>query len=135
LVEETGVSGENLWPAASHRQTLSHNVVSPEWDSNSQPLVVIGTDCICSGKSNYHMITTMTAFNLFELDMQNPYTCHISRDLIQTNKKFICSPENLSQLKKKIIWHFGHRSQKQDTQIPFQTQIWAGVPLIFSLFR
>jgi hypothetical protein len=42
----------------------------------------------------------MTAFNLFELDMQNPYTCHISRDLIQTNKKFICSPENLSQLKK-----------------------------------
>jgi hypothetical protein len=131
LVEETGVSGENLWPAASHRQTLSHNVVSPEWDSNSQPLVVIGTDCICSGKSNYHMITTMTAFNLFELDMQNPYTCHISRDLIQTNKKFICSPENLSQLKKINYLTFW----SQVTQTPFQTQIWAGVPLIFSLFR
>jgi hypothetical protein len=28
LVEETGVSGENHWPAASHWQTLSHNVVS-----------------------------------------------------------------------------------------------------------
>jgi hypothetical protein len=26
LVEETGVPGEN------HRQILSHNVVSPEWD-------------------------------------------------------------------------------------------------------
>ena len=27
LVDETGVSGENHWPAASHWQTLSHNVV------------------------------------------------------------------------------------------------------------
>jgi hypothetical protein len=28
LLEETGVSGENHWPLASHWQTLSHNVVS-----------------------------------------------------------------------------------------------------------
>jgi hypothetical protein len=28
LVEETGVPGENHRPVASHRQTLSHNVVS-----------------------------------------------------------------------------------------------------------
>jgi len=28
LVEETGVQGENHRPAASHRQTLSHIVVS-----------------------------------------------------------------------------------------------------------
>ena len=28
LVEETGVSGENHRPVASHCQTLSHNVVS-----------------------------------------------------------------------------------------------------------
>jgi uncharacterized membrane protein len=28
LVEETGVPGENHWPAASHPQALSHNVVS-----------------------------------------------------------------------------------------------------------
>jgi len=28
LVEETGVPGENHRPATSHRQTLSHNVVS-----------------------------------------------------------------------------------------------------------
>ena len=27
LVEETGVSGKNYWPATSHWQTLSHNVV------------------------------------------------------------------------------------------------------------
>jgi hypothetical protein len=28
FVEETGVPGENYRPVASHRQTLSHNVVS-----------------------------------------------------------------------------------------------------------
>ena len=28
LVEETGVPGENHRPAASYRQTLSHNIVS-----------------------------------------------------------------------------------------------------------
>jgi len=27
MVEETGGPGENLLPVASHRQTLSHNVV------------------------------------------------------------------------------------------------------------
>ena len=27
-MEEAGVPGENYWPAASHGQTLSHNVVS-----------------------------------------------------------------------------------------------------------
>jgi hypothetical protein len=35
-----GVHGENQWPAASHWQTLSHNIVSStprhEWESNSQ---------------------------------------------------------------------------------------------------
>jgi hypothetical protein len=40
LVEETGVPGENHRPVASHRQTLSHNVVSSsprhERDLNSQ---------------------------------------------------------------------------------------------------
>jgi hypothetical protein len=40
LLEETGVPGENHLPAASHWQTLSHNVVSStphhEWGSNSQ---------------------------------------------------------------------------------------------------
>jgi len=40
LVEETGVPGENYRPAASHWQTLSHNVASstPRYErgSNSQ---------------------------------------------------------------------------------------------------
>jgi hypothetical protein len=40
LVEETRVPRENHWPAANHRQTLSHNVVSStpryEQDLNSQ---------------------------------------------------------------------------------------------------
>ena len=34
-VEKNGVHRENHGPATSHWQTLSHNVVSPELDSNS----------------------------------------------------------------------------------------------------
>ena len=34
LVEETGVPVETDRPVASHWQTVSHNVVSPERDSN-----------------------------------------------------------------------------------------------------
>ena len=41
LVEETGIPGKNHWPAAGHRQTLSHNFMS-----GIGILVVIGTDCI-----------------------------------------------------------------------------------------
>ena len=50
LVEETGVPGENHRPVASHRQTLSHNVVSstPHHEQELTTLVVIGTDCIGS---------------------------------------------------------------------------------------
>jgi hypothetical protein len=41
VLEETGEPrGENHWPAASHWQTLSYNIVSStpchEWDSSSQ---------------------------------------------------------------------------------------------------
>jgi hypothetical protein len=69
LVEETRVPGENHRPAASHWQTLSHNVASitpsHERDSNSQHLVVICTDCIGSCKSKHHTITTTTAPGTF----------------------------------------------------------------------
>ena len=34
LVKKTGVSREKHRTVASHRQALSHNVVSPEWDFN-----------------------------------------------------------------------------------------------------
>jgi hypothetical protein len=49
LVEKTGVPWENHWPGTSHCQNLSRNVVT---------LMVIGTDCIGSCKSNYRTITT-----------------------------------------------------------------------------
>ena len=53
FVKETG---ENQRPVASHWQILSHIVVS-----STKMVVVIGTDCIGSYKSNYHTITTATA--------------------------------------------------------------------------
>ena len=49
LVEETEVPGENHWPVASNWQTLSHKT-----------LVVTGTDCTGSRKSNYHTTPNMT---------------------------------------------------------------------------
>ena len=59
LVEGTRGPGENHQPAASHWQTLSHNVVHLTLIALTS--VVIGTDCIDSCKSNYHTITAMTA--------------------------------------------------------------------------
>jgi len=52
LLAEIGVPGENHRHAASHLQTLSHNVVS------KQQLVVIDADCTSSCKSNYRAIRT-----------------------------------------------------------------------------
>jgi hypothetical protein len=61
LMEEIGVPRENHRPAASHWQTLSHNVVSNTWARcEFTTLVVISTDCIGSCKSNNHTITTTT---------------------------------------------------------------------------
>ena len=44
LVEETEVTGENHRPAVSHRQTLSHNVVS------STPCARVGFKLSVSGE-------------------------------------------------------------------------------------
>jgi hypothetical protein len=65
LVEESGVPGENHRPVASHWQTLSHNVFikfTSLWTGfELTTLVVIGTECTGSCKSNYHTIITTTA--------------------------------------------------------------------------
>jgi len=59
FVEETRVPGGNHRPIASHWQTLSHNVVSStprlsRVQAHNINIVVIGTDCTSSWKSNYH---------------------------------------------------------------------------------
>jgi hypothetical protein len=65
LMEEIGVPRENHRPVASNRQILSHNVVHlARAGFKLATSVVIGTDCICSCKSNYHTImTTMSLYN------------------------------------------------------------------------
>jgi hypothetical protein len=64
LVEETGVPRENHRPVAS--DWLYHIMlyqVHLTWEGfELTTLVVIGTECIGSCKSNYHTIMTMTAF-------------------------------------------------------------------------
>jgi hypothetical protein len=64
LVEETWVPGENHRPVASHWQPYHIMLyqVHLAWAGfKLTMLVVIGTDCIGSCKSNYHTIMTMTA--------------------------------------------------------------------------
>ena len=64
LVEKTEVPRENYRPAASHWETLSQCCIRlhlPWAGLELTTLVVIGTNCIHSCKSNYHTITTTTA--------------------------------------------------------------------------
>jgi hypothetical protein len=61
LVEETGVPGENHQPVTSHWQTLWIKYTLLWAWFKLTTLLVIGTDCIGSFISNYHMITTKTA--------------------------------------------------------------------------
>ena len=65
FVDETVLSGEKHRSVASHWQPLSHNVVSrtPRLNgirTHKFDVVVVGTDCIGSYKSNYHTITITT---------------------------------------------------------------------------
>ena len=65
LMEETGVPGENHWPVTSDKCCIGYT--SPWAGFELKPLVVIGTDCTGSCKSNYHTITTPTASSLIDI--------------------------------------------------------------------
>ena len=59
LVEETRVHGENYRPAANHIMLYRvHHTMHGVHELTT--LVVVGTDCTDSCKSNYHTITTTT---------------------------------------------------------------------------
>ena len=66
LVGETGVPGENHRPAASHCQTLSHNVVSstPRHERGFEltTSVIIGIDCRSSGKLSVFIVSFIVCF-------------------------------------------------------------------------
>ena len=72
-MKETVVSGEICWPAASHWQTLSHNVRISWAGFELTTLVVIGTDYTGSCKSNYHTITTTMALIKYKIH----YDCYL----------------------------------------------------------
>ena len=62
LVEETRWPGKKHWPVASHWQTSHIMLYTSLWSRfELTTLVVIGTGCIGSCKSNYHTITVTTA--------------------------------------------------------------------------
>ena len=93
LVEETRVPWENYRSDAIHWQTLSHNVVSstPRMSGiQTHMLVVIGTDCIGSYKSNYMTMTAPTlnmniwSYEKYKIDTINCYKFQ-NRVEIKTN--------------------------------------------------
>ena len=63
LVEETGVPEENHQLVASLYYIMFHRVQLAWSGFKLTTLVVIGTGCTCSYKSNYHTITTTTALD------------------------------------------------------------------------
>ena len=76
LVEETGVPRENHRPVESHWRTLSHIAWAGFEFTTS---VVIGTDCIGSYKSNYHMITaTMAPYTIKSIGLWLHYFIPLS---------------------------------------------------------
>ena len=83
LVDETAVPGEYHRPFANHWQTASYNHiilyrVHLGWVGlELTTLVVIGTACIGSCRSNYHTITTPSSFRdfvSFSFAIQERYT-------------------------------------------------------------
>ena len=72
-----GRNRRNYRPAASHWQTLSHNVKSSKNRLSAgfkhTTLVEIGTDCTGSSKCHYHKITSTTApsIHVLNLDTQD----------------------------------------------------------------
>ena len=81
LGEETGVPGENHWPAPSHWQTLYHIMlyILPWSRFELTTSVVIGTDCKGSCKSNYHKIMATLIPVLLEVKI---YVCKLLRKKI-----------------------------------------------------
>jgi TolB-like protein len=53
IVEETGISGENHWSAASYWQTLSHNVISSTPRTRNIKVIDSNSTINCSCKITF----------------------------------------------------------------------------------
>ena len=129
LVEETGVPRENHRHVASHWQTLSHNVsryISPCTGFELTTLMVIGTDCTGSCKSNYDTMTTTAALHLSK---KGRCTLHeqclfyfIKVDIIITSLK--TGSRHGDKIAEKFLTHsFVMRMQDEIIKLMFTSQV------------
>jgi hypothetical protein len=99
LVNETGVPRENHRPVANHWQTWSHIDYASPWPRfELRTLVVIGTDCTGSYKSNYHTITATTeillkvalnTINQLSLNQSTNTRYFLLYQLLSTSRRFV----------------------------------------------
>ena len=87
LLLDTRAPRENHRPAASHRQTLSHNVVSSTTHNEQDSMIC--TDYTCSCKSNHHIITTTISPVRCTLNYLLQYTHFLERDESQIRNQMI----------------------------------------------
>ena len=120
LVEETLVPRENHRSAACHWQKLSHNVVSSTHLAMSgiRTLVVIGTDCTGSWKSNHHTITTTTAPTLVRIILYSNAICLYRRIWLVTIIRTIF---NLKVVTKGFSWKDPPSWKREILHVTFTT--------------
>ena len=110
-VEETGVPIESHRPVTSHWQISSHNVVSstPAWAGFELTiLVVIGTDCTGSCKSNYHTITARYNRKNPNKKGIDPKSRTSSFNCVREKSKYSLSHQMRAFLKSKFKVHTFH---------------------------
>ena len=108
---------------ASHWQTISHNVV---WSTSHWMLVVVGTDCIGSYKSNYHMITTAPTSILSLLyDYKDIYTCIMIKLFAYIRLSIISNPSY-------SVWSFFHSHTRKSS---FKLLCWWWCPIWLCWWR
>ena len=118
---------ENHRLVVSHWQTLSYNVVSStprhERGSNSQLLVVIGTDCTGNCKSNYHTITTTTVPDMIieKMPKQQLYVFHLRSHICDNNLTWRSVFKQ--KLNYKNVLDYGKNVENISKKICFQTKI------------
>jgi hypothetical protein len=138
LVEETGRSGENHQPVASHWQLYHIMVYTSPWSRfEITTLVMIVTDCIGSCKSNYHTITPRWHLLIkLGLSFMVP-DCVYKFQIICLQGTYVSYRQDNKKPKLSNVWYIGLDldQKKWWTRQMVQMQIWLSFMTVSPGFR